>query len=170
MVIVWHRSSEGSGFDRRNRFSEERAWRTFIYHSLFSNKWFVNLRECSPVFSVCNSIFRLINEPCFFPFAIGPHVFYIYEKSTCTCRSHIIILHVTVPRYKRIWYWLGTSCLVGSSSWQASPSQRTTIAGETKEWNKHSLSAHKLWPLTLTIILGVQAVSDTLFQGYYSLG
>ena len=37
MVRASHRSSEGRGFDPRpglnNRFSENRVWRTFIYHS-----------------------------------------------------------------------------------------------------------------------------------------
>ena len=42
MVGASHRSSEGCGFDPhlglRNRFSEDRAWRSFIYH-LIINKY-----------------------------------------------------------------------------------------------------------------------------------
>ena len=42
MVRASHLSSEGCGSDPRNRFSEDRAWRTFIYHlSPFIGRWSV---------------------------------------------------------------------------------------------------------------------------------
>ena len=78
MVRASHRSSEGCGFDPclvlRNRFSEVRAWRTFIYHLRYLQA------PTSPTHKIVSTV-NIVNYDCI----ILPYNKLIYTREVrCT--------------------------------------------------------------------------------------